>query len=53
LVEGILYLTKSDEEFVSTYVDNKKGWFWTYSTVRKFKAHINISPVSRILSISL
>jgi TM2 domain-containing membrane protein YozV len=27
LVEGILYLTKSDEEFVSTYVDNKKGWF--------------------------
>lgn len=27
LVEGIIYLTKSDEEFVSTYVINKKGWF--------------------------
>ena len=27
LVEGILYLTKSDEEFASIYVDNKKGWF--------------------------
>ena len=27
LVEGILYLTKSDEEFVSTYVTNKKPWF--------------------------
>ena len=27
LIEGIIYLTKSDEEFVSTYVTNKKGWF--------------------------
>jgi TM2 domain-containing membrane protein YozV len=27
LIEGILYLTKSDEEFVNTYVTNKKGWF--------------------------
>jgi TM2 domain-containing membrane protein YozV len=27
LVEGIIYLTKSDEEFVSTYVLSKKGWF--------------------------
>ncbi len=27
LVEGIIYLTKSDEEFVQTYVLNKKGWF--------------------------
>jgi TM2 domain-containing membrane protein YozV len=27
LVEGIIYLTKSDEEFVSTYIANKKGWF--------------------------
>lgn len=26
LVEGIIYLTKSDTEFVSTYVTNKKGW---------------------------
>jgi TM2 domain-containing membrane protein YozV len=26
-VEGILYLTKSDEEFVRTYIQNKKGWF--------------------------
>lgn len=27
LIEGILYLTKSDEEFVNTYVINKRGWF--------------------------
>jgi TM2 domain-containing membrane protein YozV len=27
LIEGIIYLTKSDEEFVRTYVQNKKGWF--------------------------
>jgi TM2 domain-containing membrane protein YozV len=27
LIEGILYLTKSDEEFVATYVQNRKGWF--------------------------
>ena len=27
LVEGILYLTKSDEDFYRTYVANKKGWF--------------------------
>ncbi|HAI11771.1 MAG TPA: hypothetical protein DCM28_08700 [Phycisphaerales bacterium] len=27
LIEGILYLTKSDEEFVSTYVTGRKGWF--------------------------
>lgn len=27
LIEGILYLTKSDEEFSRTYVQNKKGWF--------------------------
>ena len=27
LVEGIIYLTKTDEEFVATYVTNKKGWF--------------------------
>jgi TM2 domain-containing membrane protein YozV len=27
LIEGIIYLTKSDEEFVATYVTNKKGWF--------------------------
>ncbi|MBW4442672.1 MAG: TM2 domain-containing protein [Plectolyngbya sp. WJT66-NPBG17] len=26
LVEGIIYLTKSDEEFATTYVRNKKGW---------------------------
>jgi TM2 domain-containing membrane protein YozV len=26
-VEGIIYLTKSDEEFVRTYIQNKKGWF--------------------------
>jgi hypothetical protein len=27
LIEGIMYLIKSDDEFVSTYVDGKKGWF--------------------------
>jgi TM2 domain-containing membrane protein YozV len=27
LIEGIIYLTKSDEEFVQTYILNKKPWF--------------------------
>jgi len=27
LVEGIIYLTKSDEEFYSLYILNKKEWF--------------------------
>lgn len=27
LIEGIMYLTKSDEEFVNTYITNKKPWF--------------------------
>ncbi len=27
LIEGILYLTKTDEDFVKTYVTAKKGWF--------------------------
>ena len=27
LIEGILYLTKSDDEFVATYVVGRKGWF--------------------------
>jgi len=27
LVEGIIYLTKSDEDFVKTYIQNKRGWF--------------------------
>jgi TM2 domain-containing membrane protein YozV len=27
LIEGIIYLTKSDEEFHRTYVAAKKGWF--------------------------
>lgn len=27
LVEGILYLTKSDEDFISLYQTGKKGWF--------------------------
>ena len=27
LIEGIIYLTKSDEEFVETYVNGHKGWF--------------------------
>ena len=27
IIEGILYLTKSNEEFYQTYQVNKKGWF--------------------------
>lgn len=27
LIEGIIYLTKSDEEFYQTYQVGKKGWF--------------------------
>jgi len=27
LIEGILYLTKSDEDFVATYVQGKRTWF--------------------------
>lgn len=27
LIEGIIYLTKTDEEFIETYQRNKKGWF--------------------------
>jgi TM2 domain-containing membrane protein YozV len=27
LIEGIVYLTKTDEDFVATYVQNHKGWF--------------------------
>jgi TM2 domain-containing membrane protein YozV len=26
-IEGIIYLTKSDEEFVATYITGRKGWF--------------------------
>ncbi len=27
LIEGIIYLTKSDAEFVATYINGRKGWF--------------------------
>lgn len=27
VIEGIIYLCKSDEEFVRTYIENKRGWF--------------------------
>ena len=27
LIEGIIYLTKSDEEFIELYQINRKGWF--------------------------
>lgn len=27
LIEGIIYLTKSDADFVATYVQGRKGWF--------------------------
>ncbi len=26
IVEGITYLTKTDDEFAATYLQNKKGW---------------------------
>lgn len=26
LVEGIIYLTKTDAEFINMYIVNKKGW---------------------------
>jgi len=26
-IEGIIYITKSDEDFVNTYVNNQKPWF--------------------------
>jgi hypothetical protein len=27
LIEGIIYLTKTDAEFVATYITSKKEWF--------------------------
>lgn len=27
LIEGILYLTKPDDQFAATYVTGRKGWF--------------------------
>ena len=27
IIEGIIYLTKSDSEFVATYITGRKGWF--------------------------
>jgi TM2 domain-containing membrane protein YozV len=27
MIEGIIYLTKSDEEFDLVYVQNRRGWF--------------------------
>ncbi len=27
LIEGIIYLTKTDAEFAATYIEGKKGWF--------------------------
>ena len=27
VIEGIIYLTKSDEDFYQTYAVQKKGWF--------------------------
>lgn len=27
LIEGIIYLTKSDEDFVATYLKGRRGWF--------------------------
>ncbi len=27
LIEGIIYLTRSDADFVRLYIQNKRGWF--------------------------
>lgn len=27
IIEGIIYLTKSDQEFVDIYITGRKGWF--------------------------
>lgn len=27
IIEGIIYLTKTDAEFVATYITGRKGWF--------------------------
>ena len=27
IIEGVIYLTKSDQEFYDTYMANKKEWF--------------------------
>jgi len=27
IVEGVIYLMKTDQEFVDTYIIGKKGWF--------------------------
>lgn len=27
LIEGIIYLTKTDDEFAATYLRSKRGWF--------------------------
>ncbi|HJZ93542.1 MAG TPA: TM2 domain-containing protein [Gemmataceae bacterium] len=27
IIEGIIYLTKSDEEFQKVYIEGKKAWF--------------------------
>lgn len=26
IAEGVIYLTKTDDEFVRTYINSKKGW---------------------------
>ena len=38
LIEGIMYLTKTDAEFTETYITNKKTWFWFFkATLTVFK----------------
>ena len=27
IIEGVMYLTKSDQEFVATYITGRKSWF--------------------------
>jgi TM2 domain-containing membrane protein YozV len=27
IIEGVIYLMKSDEQFVNTYITNKRTWF--------------------------
>src|SRR5690606_15267401 len=35
LIEGIIYLTKSDEDFLATYATGKKGWFYSAASDRR------------------
>lgn len=45
LVEGIIYLNKSHEEFIDNYFTNKQGWFWNLS-----KSQYEGNPDGKVIS---